>query len=318
MKTTPALLRLATLLLFFSCAFLRAQTPPDPERPRQPRPRPPASWIMPEISGPHLSHRTFDSPAAGGKVSYLLYLPPGYEKSASTRYPVTYWLHGLGGSQQGAPAFCERLTQAITEGKTPPIIVVFVNGMIDSFYCDSATRRRPVETVIITELIPHIDATYRTHTARRDRAIEGFSMGGFGAAHLGFKYPGLFGSISLIDAAVVSLDTMQTRHADIFASVFNRDADAFTAAHPVTLAGKNAAALKHDTVIRQIVGPLRQPNEILHEKLTALGIPHDYQLLTGVPHAQNVIYERLGDSNWDFYRRAFAPRVKNELPARLE
>ncbi|HSI07673.1 MAG: alpha/beta hydrolase [Rariglobus sp.] len=271
-----------------------------------PRPRPPASWIMPDISGPNLARHTFDSQAAGEKVSYLLYLPPGYEKSATTRYPVVYWLHGLGGSQQGAPDFCERLTQAITDGKTPPMIVVFVNGMIDSFYCDSATQRRPVETIIIKELIPHIDATYRTVTKREGRAIEGFSMGGFGAAHLGFKYPELFGTVSMIDAALVSLDTMQTRHADIFASVFDRNADAFTAAHPVTLAGKNTAALKTGTFIRQVTGPLRQPNEVLHEKLTSLGIPHDYHYISGVPHSPKVIYEHLGDANWAFYRKAFA------------
>lgn len=293
---------LAPVVLLFCLLGLTAHAQPS----GNPRPRPPASWIMPDISGPNLARHTFDSPAAGEKVSYLLYLPPGYEKSPASRYPIVYWLHGLGGSQQGAPDFCERLTQAINAGKTPPMIVVFVNGMIDSFYCDSATRRRPVETVIIKELIPHIDATYRTVTKREGRAIEGFSMGGFGAGHLGFKYPELFGAVSMIDAALVSLDTMQNRHADIFAGVFDRKAADFTAAHPVTLAEKNASVLKAGTAIRQIAGPLRQPNEVLHEKLTGLGIPHDYQYIPNVPHSPKVIYEHLGDANWAFYRKAFA------------
>jgi enterochelin esterase-like enzyme len=297
MKTS---LPLVVLLFCFLGLTARAQPSGNP------RPRPPASWIMPDIAGPNLARRTFDSKAAGEKVSYLLYLPPGYEKSPATRYPVVYWLHGLGGSQQGAPDFCERLTQAIADGKAPPMIVVFVNGMIDSFYCDSATQRRPVETIIIKELIPHIDATCRTISKREGRAIEGFSMGGFGAGHLGFKYPELFGTVSMIDAALVSLDTMQTRHADIFASVFDRKADAFTAAHPVTLAVKNADVLKTGTFIRQITGPLHQPNEVLHEKLTALGIPHDYQYISGVPHSPQIIYAHLGDANWAFYRKAFA------------
>ena len=268
-------------------------------------PRPEASWIMPAITGRHLTFATFESKAAGEKVSYLLYLPPGYDESASTRYPVTYWLHGIGGSQQGAPAFCDRLTQAIKAGKTPPMIVVFVNGMIDSFYCDSATQRRPVETVIIQELIPHIDATYRTIASRQGRAIEGFSMGGFGAAHLGFKYPELFGAISMIDAALVSLETMQTRHSDIFAKVFGKDSHAFVAAHPTTLAEKNVSQLKTNTLIRQIVGPLQHPNEVLHLKLLSLNIPHDYHVFTGVPHSHQTIYDRLADANWTFYRKAF-------------
>lgn len=304
MKTSLAPL---VLLLGLLCFTAHAQPSGNP------RPRPPASWIMPDISGPNLARHTFDSKAAGEKVSYLLYLPPGYEKSATTRYPVTYWLHGLGGSQQGAPDYCERLTQAINAGKTPPMIVVFVNGMIDSFYCDSASQRRPVETVIIKELIPHIDATYRTITRREGRAIEGFSMGGFGAAHLGFKHPELFGAVSMIDAALVSLDTMQTRHADIFASVFDRKADTFTAAHPVTLAEKNASVLKTGTFIRQVAGPLRQPNEVLHEKLTFLGIPHDYDYISDVPHSPKVIYHRLGDAYWAFYRKAFAPASDTKM-----
>lgn len=298
--TLPRFIRGTAFLLGLLALPLHAQPSGGP------RPRPEANWTMPAVTGPHLTRETFDSDAAGEKVSYLLYLPPGYDAKSPTRYPVTYWLHGLGGSQQGAPSFCDRLTQAIQAGKTPPMIVVFVNGMIDSFYCDSATQHRPVETVIIRELIPHIDATLLTVAERRGRAIEGFSMGGFGAAHLGFKYPELFGAVSMIDAALVSLQTMQTRHADIFASAFAGNADTFTAAHPVTLAEKNAAALKNNTVIRQIVGPLLQPNEILHDKLTALGIPHHYQVLDNVRHSHQPIYELLADSNWTFYQKAFA------------
>ena len=46
----------------------------------------------------------------------------------------------------------------------------------------------------ITELIPHIDATYRTQACRTGRAIEGFSMGGYGAFKWGLQNPGLFSS----------------------------------------------------------------------------------------------------------------------------
>jgi endo-1,4-beta-xylanase len=136
--------------------------------------------------------------------------------------------------------------------------------------------------------------------------IEGFSMGGYGAAHFGFKYPELFGSISMIDAAVVDLSTMKTRHADVFQRIFDGKDALFTAAHPLALAEKNVAQVKGRTLIRQAVGALVGPNVALHEKMTSLGIAHDYDPFEGIGHNVAAIYARLGDKNWAFYAKAFA------------
>src|SRR4029453_14108563 len=124
-------------------------------------------------------------------------------------------------------------------GKTPPMLVVFVNGVRNSFYCDSADGKVPVETVIVKDLIPHIDSTYRTVAKREGRIIEGFSMGGFGAAHLGLKYPKLFGTVSIIDGALVDLATMQNRHSDLYERIFGGKEERFLAENPRTLARKN-------------------------------------------------------------------------------
>jgi S-formylglutathione hydrolase FrmB len=79
------------------------------------------------------------------------------------------------------------------------MIVVAVNGLAsNTMYSDTHDGQYPLETVIITDLIPHIDATYRTIAAREARGVNGFSMGGFGAAHLGFKYPDVFGVDSIM------------------------------------------------------------------------------------------------------------------------
>ena len=155
-------------------------TTKEGQRPRDQTP----SWLMPPVQGPNLHYKTFDSKAAGTKVSYLLYLPSEYETARDRRYPVVYWLHGIGGAQTGVPLMAERLTKAIADGKTPPMIVVYVNGMIRSSYVDSADGKTPVETVTIKELIPHIDATYRTVAARDGRAIQGGSMGGHGQSEV--------------------------------------------------------------------------------------------------------------------------------------
>lgn len=307
--------RFLRALFFSGFLLIPASAQPDGTGSRRRPPRPEPAWILPAVEAPDVRHRIFDSPAAGEKVSYLVYLPPGYDKSAGTRYPVVYWLHGIGGSQQGVPAFCDRLTRAIAAGKAPPMLVVFVNGMVDSFYCDAAGIRRPVETVIVKDLVPHIDATWRTVASREGRAVEGFSMGGFGAAHLGFKYPDLFGAVSLIDAALVNLHTVQNRHASVFARVFNSDEAVFTAEHPLSLLEKNLARIKDRTVIRQIAGPLLSSNQPLHQRLDALGVSHEFRAFDDVPHSHQVIYDRLDDDNWSFYRRAFARTAAGVRPA---
>src|SRR6185436_19404863 len=126
--------------------------------------------------------------------------------------PTVFWLHGIGGAQTGVPMMAQRLTRAIEAKQTPAMIVVYVNGMIDSGYADG---RFAVETVTIKELIPHIDATYRTIATRDGRMIEGFSMGGAGAAKWGFKHPDLFGSISVLAGALGdNAETMKNRDGD--------------------------------------------------------------------------------------------------------
>ena len=264
-----------------------------------------ASWQMPPVQGANLHYKTFESKAAAERVSYLIYLPEAYEQKKDARFPVVVWLHGLGGSQQGVPRMCANFTSAIAQGKMPPVIVVFANGMIDGFYNDAINAPRPIETVIIKELIPHVDATYRTIAARESRMIEGFSMGGYGAGHFGFKYPELFGSVSMIDAAVVDLNVMKNRHAEVFQRIFDGKDECFTAAHPVALAEKNAVQIKDRMLIRQAVGALVAPNEALHGKMTSLGIAHDYVVFEGIGHNLAAIYDRLGDKNWEFYAKAF-------------
>lgn len=311
--TSASVLRIIALLAALSTpaiSLASAEPAATDQRPNR-KGGPPAwqrtepKWVLDRIEAPHLNYATFESAAAGEKVSYLIYLPPGYEASADERFPVAYWLHGIGGSQQGLPGFCERLTGAIESGKCPPMIVVFVNGMVSSFYCDAVNAKIPVETVIVKELIPHIDATYRTIASREGRMIEGFSMGGFGATRLGFKHPDLFGSISSIDGALIDLNQLKQRHGVIFDRVFGSD-ERFAAESPFTLSEKNADAVRGRTAIRLAVGPLRQPNANYHELLKRLDIAHDYEEFEGAPHSHQVIYDQLGERNWDFYRKAFA------------
>lgn len=142
-----------------------------------------------------VTHHTYRSAAMKRDVGYCLYRPPGYAKDTTKRYPVIYNLHGAGGNETRTVYSAQVLHEGIVAGRWLEMIMVFPNGGRSTMYQDSADGRFPAETTVIKELIPHIDATYRTIAARQGRCIEGFSMGGRGSTHLAMKHPDLFCSL---------------------------------------------------------------------------------------------------------------------------
>jgi len=269
----------------------------------------PPEWVREKIEAKNSQYKTFTSKSIGQEVSYFIYLPAVYEQSKEARFPVMYWLHGIGGAQTGIPALVQRFDSAIESGKTPPMLIVFVNGVRNSFYCDTADGKIPVETVIVKDLLPHIDSSFRTIAKREGRIIEGFSMGGFGAAHLGFKYPDLFCAVSIIDGALLDLNAMQTRHADLYQRIFGGSEGRFAAENPRTLVEKNADVIRGRTAIRLAVGALVPGNRSFHEQLSKLKLDHEYDVFD-VGHNHAAIYENLGDKNWKFYQMALSTSEK--------
>ena len=95
------------------------------------RPQPKAEWMDPDRSAPNgTQYKLFASKVLGREVSYRVWLPTGYGQGEK-RYPVIYWLHGMGGNQRaGATMFVPQVEAAIREGVLPPVIIVLVNGMV--------------------------------------------------------------------------------------------------------------------------------------------------------------------------------------------
>ncbi|MFZ2642572.1 MAG: alpha/beta hydrolase-fold protein [Verrucomicrobiia bacterium] len=298
MRLLPATILPALLLMPLSaiCAEPPPSTPakPVPAKPDRPQPKKPqevlkGEWLDPDQSAPNgTQYKTFHSAVIGSNVSYLVWLPPGYERGTK-RYPVIYWLHGRSKNQRtGALIFVPQVEAAIKEGLLPPVIVVSVNGVGPSYYLDAPNGRLPVESVIIKDLIPHVDRTYRTIARREGRVIEGYSMGGFGAARLGFKFPELFGTV------VVSAGALQNSNG------FNPEE------HPKQLARKNAGKLRK-TRIHIGCGSLDgllPTNLELHRLLQQLGIEHSYQVVPDMAHDSALYYEKLGTKVFEFHRRS--------------
>jgi len=131
-------------------------------------------------------------------MPYRVILPDGYAQATDTRYPVIYLLHGLFGSS----ANWTGLTQLSTYSQAYKVIIVTPEGE-NGWYTDSPIKAaNKYESYIIKELIPEIDAKYRTNARRESRAIAGLSMGGYGALKFGIKYPEMFALAGSFSGAV--------------------------------------------------------------------------------------------------------------------
>jgi diacylglycerol O-acyltransferase / trehalose O-mycolyltransferase len=119
-------------------------------------------------------------------------LPAGYRQDSGQRYPVLYLLHGASSDYRSWTRYGD--AEAITA--RAPLIVVMPDGGADGWYTNWYIGDRSVqprwETYHVGELVPWVDATYRTIAARRGRAVAGLSMGGYGALSYAARHPGTF------------------------------------------------------------------------------------------------------------------------------
>lgn len=160
-------------------------------------------------------HASFESKALGVTKDVVVYLPAGYAAQPAKKWPVFYYLHGLGANELSWSdgMNLDETADAIGLGA----IVVMPDGD-NGFYSDSKTpldydacmrdgtgmfdpsapkkstcvRTPNYEQYIVKDLIGWVDATYRTIPEKKGRAIAGLSMGGFGALQLAMRHPDLF------------------------------------------------------------------------------------------------------------------------------
>ena len=145
------------------------------------------------FSSPSFSGVTPPLSPAGSNPHANVLLPADYASSGK-RYPVLYLFHGGGGNYTQYDR--ELNIRAMTEGRD--LIVVMPDAGV-SWHCNPVSarnRKRDWETFQIDELIPWVDATFRTFPEQAGRAVSGFSMGGFGALKYTAKYYGHFASVS--------------------------------------------------------------------------------------------------------------------------
>lgn len=131
-------------------------------------------------------------------------LPPGYEESADRRYPVIYGLTGFTGrgammlnSSAWQPNLQERLDRLYAGGMPHAIVVLpdCFTRLGGSQYLNSQATGR-YEDYVTEEIVPFVDAQYRTIATPGSRGVFGKSSGGYGALIMGMRHADLFGAIA--------------------------------------------------------------------------------------------------------------------------
>ncbi|HET6949827.1 MAG TPA: alpha/beta hydrolase-fold protein [Acidimicrobiales bacterium] len=134
-----------------------------------------------------------------------VYVPPGYDDEPDRRYPSVYVLQGYTGHvamwrnrQPFRQPFVETADAAIASGACPPLVVVYVDAWTalgGSQFVDSPGTGR-YHTYLCDEIVPWVDARYRTLARPDHRAVSGKSSGGYGAMVNALWRPDVFGSLA--------------------------------------------------------------------------------------------------------------------------
>lgn len=145
----------------------------------------------------------FPSPSTGTVRRAFVYTPPGYEKQLKTRYPVLYLQHGWGEdetawSNQGHANLI--MDNLIAAGRCQPFIIVMTYGMTNEIKWGGikSFKIEPFQTVLVDELIPYVDANFRTIALASKRAMGGLSMGGMETHTITINRPDVFSYYALL------------------------------------------------------------------------------------------------------------------------
>jgi enterochelin esterase-like enzyme len=241
----------------------------------------------------------YHSRVTGSPRRAFIYTPPGYDADPGRRYPVLYLQHGAGEDErgwtnQGRANFV--LDNLIAAGKAKPMIVVMDNGYAikptpppapTAGSTQPAAPRfdfRGFEEVLLNELIPKVDATYRTIADRDHRAMAGLSMGGMQTLQIAPSHLDIFSYIGSFSGPPLNGFDPATSYNSAF-----KDAAAFNSKARLLWLGAGSGEERFATAIKS-----------MHTKLDAAGIKH-------------VVFESPGTAHeWQTWRRSlydFAPRL---------
>jgi len=226
-------------------------------------------------------------------VPYCIVLPSSFDADKSKHFPILYSLHGLGDNEQfflhsGAWNLVEDMRD---KGELKDFLIATPDGEA-GFYINSKDGKSPYEDFLLQEFFPFIEKRYRVAPGRANHAITGISMGGYGALHLAFRHPQLFGAVSAHSPALIEklpsflgASPSGSPRARVLGSVFGNPPDPvfWDLNSPLVLARTaNLAGLKiyFDCGDQDDYG-FNAGATALDKILTARRIPHEFHLYPG-------------------------------------
>jgi len=252
-------------------------------------------------------------------VHYCVQVPAAYDASPAKRFPVLYFLHGLGDNEQtlfrsGGWAFIDDLRD---QHKIGDFLTVAPEGKA-SFYVNSADGRVRYSDFFLQEFMPYIERTYRILPGREGRAVSGISMGGYGALRLAFARPGLFSSVSAQSPALITSSPEELNAAGrprsylsgVVGAVFGNPINVahWKANSPFVLARQNAAGVPRLAIYfncgKEDNYGFDKGAEALHRQLQEEGIKHEYHLYPG-DHSVSYFASHIAET-MEFHWRVFA------------
>lgn len=255
-------------------------------------------------------------------VHYCVYLPSGYDAATKQRslrrYPVLYFLHGLGDNEQtlfnsgGWTLFDDLRNQH----KMGDFLIVAPEGW-RSFYINSANGKFPYSDFFLQEFVPLIEKKYFLRPGRQGRAISGISMGGYGALRFAFAHPEVFSAVSAQSAALITESPKQLDAAggigmpilSILSPVFGKPIEVshWNENSPLLLAKKNAAALQRLAIYfncgQEDNYGFEKGAAELHEELVKEHVKHEYHAYPG-DHSPAYFFSHFAEV-MEFHSRAF-------------
>jgi S-formylglutathione hydrolase FrmB len=267
---------------------------------------------------------SLDSRILKRPVRYCVQLPTNYATAKDAhgqlaRYPVLYFLHGLGDNEQtlfktGGWTLIEDLRERQKIGN---FFVVAPEGRT-SFYINSADGKDRYSDFFLHEFMPFVEKKYRVKPGRAGRAIGGISMGGYGALRMAFAYPQLFSSVSAqspalilespknINAAARSGSPVVRALTGVFGNPIN--VAHWDANNPFLLAKKNRESLRNLAIYFNCGKTddygFEKGAAALDKQLTEEHIQHEYHSYSG-DHSLTYFLSHLGET-MEFHSRAFA------------
>lgn len=158
----------------------------------------------------------YPSKSKNTSLPAFVYTPPSYSQNQSVRYPVLYLQHGWGedetawANQGKANLIMDNL---IAEGKTKPFIIVMTYGMTNQVKWGKIRdfSIEPFQTALLDELIPYVDANFRTINKSSGRAMAGLSMGGMETRTISFNKPDIFEYYGLFSGGVFAPEELKNK-----------------------------------------------------------------------------------------------------------